>query len=94
MWGWGRCRVFGLAGLAGYLGAGFGLCLGFLVAGCFLHSGASIRDAGFFVLVFVLLVILMFTVVCKGYPVDALVPGADEGRGGSRYASGSRRAGF
>ena len=26
--------------------------------------------------------------------MDALVPGADEGRGGLRYASGSRRAGF
>ena len=26
--------------------------------------------------------------------MDALVPGADERRGGLRYASGSRRAGF
>ena len=33
-------------------------------------------------------------VVFFGRSVDALVPGADERRGGLRYSSGSRRAGF
>jgi len=33
--GLGALSGFGLAGLAGYLGAGFGLCLGFLVGWLF-----------------------------------------------------------
>ena len=67
LWGWGRCRVLGLlAWLVIWVRVLACVWVSWLV-GCFLYSGASICDAGFFVLVFVLLVILLFGfVVCKG----------------------------
>lgn len=74
------------------------MCFGLLVwlVGWFLYSGASICDASFFVLVLVFVLLVEPCLVCCffGRSVDALVPGADERRGGLRYSSGSRRAGF
>ena len=56
LWGWGRCRVLGLlAWLVIWVRVLACVWVSWLV-GCFLYSGASICDAGFFVLVFVLLV--------------------------------------
>ena len=69
---------------------GVGLaCVGGLVVIC-------IVDASIFVLCVVIVVVFVWVVLCVcffGRSVDALASGADEGRGGLRYSSGSRLAG-
>ena len=93
---WGRCRVLGLWAWLAALAWLFWLCGVVWLVGCYLYSGASICDASFFVLVLVFVLLVEPCLVCCffGRSVDALVPGADERRGGLRYSSGSRRAGF
>ena len=70
------------------LGVGLA-CVGGLVVIC-------IVDASIFVLCVVIVVVFVWVVLCVcffGRSVDALASGADEGRGGLRYSSGSRLAG-
>ena len=67
---------------------------GWLVVICIVVRVSVMQVFFVLVLVFVLLVEPCLVCCFFGRSVDALVPGADERRGGLRYASGSRRAGF
>ena len=91
-----------LSGVWGCAPVWSGFLCGRALVGCGCAGGVGglvvicIVDASIFVLCVVIVVVFVWVVLCVcffGRSVDALASGADEGRGGLRYSSGSRLAG-
>ena len=78
--------------LPGVVGGALGVCCGCGWVGCELYSGREHLTVRFLRQMF-LFCSCVFVVCFFERSVDALASGADEGRGGLRYSSGSRLAG-
>ena len=95
VWGWHAVGVLGQCALVAWLVWGswlWGFLGGCGWVGCELYSGREHLTVRFLRQMF-LFCSCVFVVCFFERSVDALASGADEGRGGLRYSSGSRLAG-